>query len=683
MAATNVQAFSGDLDIAGAITSNLEVGTANLFVDTVSGYVGIGTVGPSNLLHVYKANNDETSGILIEKANGGLGTAASLFFGVTSPDETDNRGIPKAAIFYERSLGNGRGDLKFCNDETDDTNPVSTAASDTRMIIKNSGYVGIGLTDPEYKLHIEDLTNPRIMLENTNTVLSLNQDIGSIIFKQNDSTGVTGTGIIGKIRMSSVIAPPRSTFYGESANMIFSVGEFADDNADIDALTIRGNGNVGIGTNNPTEKFHIKNGSIRFDSTGTVSIINKHDTSDYGVLSLDAGYRGGSSRPKIRIVGYQGQSSADGDNLITFHTNGSERMKINQNGNIAINRTSPGYMLDVQGNMIATSGYYVGRGLTPHMMLYADNIGFVGDAGLTGFIEDDIYSTSSFNFTGQHRTFIKDVPSSQADDLEGLIVSADQNKYIKMSGGIERGSNAITINESLPIVSISSKVNDKKCFGVISTSEDPEKREDRYGAFVSHFDKEMGDTRVYINSVGEGAIWVTDINGPLESGDYITTSNVAGYGQKQDSEILANYTVAKITMDCDFNPVTQPIKQIKREPGTRNYWVKTSYFDVTQEEYSKLAPDKRRIIIKEPPEATVYQKILRNEFKFEMEGYELEVREEMVNVLDEHGQLQWEDHPTETEKAYKIRYLDASGQQTDEANAIHIAAFVGCTYHCG
>jgi hypothetical protein len=60
------------------------------------------------------------------------------------------------------------------------------------------------------------------------------------------------------------------------------------------------------------------------------------------------------------------------------------------------------------------------------------------------------------------------------------------------------------------------------------------------------------------------------------------------------------------------------------------------------------------------------------------------VTDKLINVLDEHGQLQWEDDPSGvTEKAYKIRYLDTSGQQTDEANAVHIAAFVGCTYHCG
>ena len=79
---------------------------------------------------------------------------------------------------------------------------------------------------------------------------------------------------------------------------------------------------------------------------------------------------------------------------------------------------------------------------------------------------------------------------------------------------------------------------------------------------------------------------------------------------------------------------------------------------------------------------TIYTKIEREESKTETGGYDLEVRQEMVNVLDEHGQLQWED-TDETEKAYKIRYLTADGTQTDEANAVHIAAFVGCTYHCG
>ena len=128
--------------------------SSNIHLAVSTDQVGIGTVDPSNLLHVYKANNDETSGILIEKASGQIPTCAALFFGVASTTETNNRGIPKAAIFYERNLVNGRGDLKFCNDAIDDTNPVSTAASDTRMIIKNNGNVGIGTVSPDETLDL-------------------------------------------------------------------------------------------------------------------------------------------------------------------------------------------------------------------------------------------------------------------------------------------------------------------------------------------------------------------------------------------------------------------------------------------------------------------------------------------------------------------------------------------------
>jgi hypothetical protein len=397
---------------------------------------------------------------------------------------------------------------------------------------------------------------------------------------------------------------------------------------------------------------------------------------------------------------------------------------------------------------------------------------------------------ATINFTGQHRTFIKDVPFSQAGDLEGLIVSSDQNKYIKMSGGIEAGSNAITTNESLPIVSLSNVMTDKKCFGVISASEDPKQRTDAYGNFKSFYPKEKGDTRVYINSVGEGAIWVSNIGGNLEAGDYITTSNVAGYGQKQDSDSLKNYTVAKITMDCDFEPATQPIQQILRSNVIQTYYlgdvhkvktvphefvtttvgaddtwsnVSVKPSDVTYAEWSNLEANTQntynltytqtsnvvydtkytltttanvtesdawdRVSI-DPPDVTyaqysnleantqssysltftktttdektteewsalesntqslynmVYYQSVEEEVASDYPGATTHTRvtDVIENELDEHGQIQWEDHATETEKAYKVRYLAADGTQTDEANAVHIAAFVGCTYHCG
>jgi len=115
------------------------------------GNVGIGTTNPGNSLHIYKNANERTSGLFIEKAQGGT-NAAALFFGVN--DTGENPGVAKAAIFYERNMANGRGDIKFCNNAVNDATAVTPAVADTRMIIKNNGNVGIGLTDPSAKFHV-------------------------------------------------------------------------------------------------------------------------------------------------------------------------------------------------------------------------------------------------------------------------------------------------------------------------------------------------------------------------------------------------------------------------------------------------------------------------------------------------------------------------------------------------
>jgi hypothetical protein len=487
---------------------------------------------------------------------------------------------------------------------------------------------------------------------------------------------------------------------------------------------------------------------------------------------------------------------------LAFYTNNyggsyTEKMRIKHDGNVGFGTVIPVSRLhhkqaSDQSYLSATlSSYQNGAvfersGTSDRWTFAQDDVGsmcFFYNTARKGYLVT--YGTdASVNFTGQHRTFIKDIPYTRAEELEGLIVSADNNKYIKMSGGIEAGSNAITTNESLPVVSLSTKVNDKKCFGVISASEDPEKRQEVHGNFVSDQDKELGDTRVYINSVGEGAMWVTDINGPLESGDYITTSNVAGYGQRQDDDVLHNYTVAKITMDCDFNPPDIPVQRILKELANVTYWYQledatSNAYDRTQEEtywtvnrytevpgrvdeqsnvfvspdhdlelYTKtrvnvitaevwealpegerayysetdantfaytqtiqispetwddLSPEEQNtyvhgyydlVVDEVPPETsgatqrtrTVYKNVVNEttEEPENSEDYLTEVRQEWVNVLDEHGQLQWEDVPWgATEKAYNIRYLDANGGLTTRHNAVHTAAFVGVTYHCG
>jgi hypothetical protein len=67
---------------------------------------------------------------------------------------------------------------------------------------------------------------------------------------------------------------------------------------------------------------------------------------------------------------------------------------------------------------------------------------------------------------------------------------------------------------------------------------------------------------VEINSVGEGAILVCSENGKIDNGDYLTSSNLAGYAMKQDSDALHNYTVAKALESVDWSKETSTTKMI-------------------------------------------------------------------------------------------------------------------------
>ena len=55
-------------------------------------------------------------------------------------------------------------------------------------------------------------------------------------------------------------------------------------------------------------------------------------------------------------------------------------------------------------------------------------------------------------------------------------------------------------------------------------------------------------------------MWVTNINGDIQAGDYITTSAIAGYGQKQADDLLHSYTLGKATENVDWSKVTETVE---------------------------------------------------------------------------------------------------------------------------
>ena len=368
--------------------------------------------------------------------------------------------------------------------------------------------------------------------------------------------------------------------------------------------------------NSKTQKMYINGEEIPVTGLGTIS-------------SLSMG-----TNPKISLGGDYGRSNY-------YFTGEISKYRL--------------HSVDLTPEEVFTS-YKQGRTTPVHHLQVVDSTMTIGSHNRHRDAQLDVAghiragSGTIHTFTGQHRCF-PDEPMEK-----GLIVSAKKNQFVKLNG-LATGKSAITIDESLPIVSLSNMHQDKACFGVVSSIEKSTPRRSQIvNGIISDIKKEKGDNRAIVNSVGEGGIWVVDTNGPLESGDYITTSNVAGYGQKQDDDILHNFTVAKITMDCDFTASNVAVQTIKREEtGTRI---------ITEDAWNQLVEYDRYSNVED--EITTYYQIQRG-----------------GNVLDDNGQLQFEDKTGATEEPYERRFLTTDGTQTDEANAAHIAAFVGCTYHCG
>ena len=156
-------------------------------------------------------------------------------------------------------------------------------------------------------------------------------------------------------------------------------------------------------------------------------------------------------------------------------------------------------------------------------------IRFQSGAGMVGSINDDVaYST----FTGTH---ISQRPSgSSYDDWKpGMIV--------KSTGNIIATGSSISL--AWPEVELTTTQKDKAVMGVFSMTTQDDFQ-------YAHLDRTL--PRINYNALGEGMIRVTDTGGNIETGAYICSSTRTGHGEKQDDDLLHNYTVAKATQPYNF-----------------------------------------------------------------------------------------------------------------------------------
>jgi len=206
----------------------------------------------------------------------------------------------------------------------------------------------------------------------------------------------------------------------------------------------------------------------------------------------------------------------------------------------------------------------------------ASDLRFISNNGTVVTFTDD-FSPDVLNFTGKHRCQPLDVDIvCNKEDLKQYI-----GKLVYATGKYKNllNTDEIIIDEAIPIVDVVKKAKDPRVFGVISGCEWPSHtREYKLGTMNFSTDKhDVEIPRFIINSVGEGAIWVCSQGGPLQNGDLLTSSDIPGYAMKQEDDIVRNYTVAKITCDCDFTTNSTVVEMMINEQKIYKAWVGCVY----------------------------------------------------------------------------------------------------------
>jgi hypothetical protein len=180
-------------------------------------------------------------------------------------------------------------------------------------------------------------------------------------------------------------------------------------------------------------------------------------------------------------------------------------------------QTTTGTNFGVYGESLSTSGYD----------FYAAGVG-----------------TDYGPFTGAHEVRLAD--SFPVDVKPGMIVSATGETQIRrtMDGDVD-------LSSTLPTVQLADKAEDKAVLGVLVA--EITLPEDHW------YEAEENERFASVNALGEGRVRVTNINGNIEAGDYITTSDIPGYGQRQSNENLRGYTLAKATDTINWDLITETV----------------------------------------------------------------------------------------------------------------------------
>jgi hypothetical protein len=254
---------------------------------TPAGNVGIGTTSPGAKLEI----SDSLPFInVLGTSSGGVGV-----FGYRIKDAGNN--------LVDFTYNSGTGENKIGGLQSY-VFPTFYSGGSEKMRITSSGNVGIGTTNPLYKLQVYNGSN------------------GTTV-----GFGGTARGI--RIDNDGTFSSGRSTIFGVDNSFYGSYQPLSIEASSLALNAVTG-GNVGIGTTSPTQKLDVA-GTIRAFGAGNAGRITSVDT-QVGGASISFNPQFSTGIPGIETIGAF---------PMVFYTNSSEKMRISSSGNVGIGTASP------------------------------------------------------------------------------------------------------------------------------------------------------------------------------------------------------------------------------------------------------------------------------------------------------------------------------------------------------
>ena len=274
---------SGTADIV-----NLFDGTTEVLTVKDGGFVGVGTINPGRQLHVLGTTRPLEVGStnlsnIIKLYNSGTGRATYNGFDIKT-SSTSGGGL----VFYG-------GYLDFATSESNGTDGTS------RLRILSDGKVGIGTDSPDHNLHVlQNAGDAVVTIESTG-----NGNDAALEFIRTSSGGDSKGG-------ASIYVTGDTS--ASEAKMQFGVGHNIS-HGQLPRMTIMGNGEVGIGTDNVQTLLHLKGTG---GNTSGLRLDNSHDN----------------------LSAYFQDDNNDSDFLITYGGTGGAELTIHADGNLGLNEAN-------------------------------------------------------------------------------------------------------------------------------------------------------------------------------------------------------------------------------------------------------------------------------------------------------------------------------------------------------